>query len=109
MVMVSVVVLVALEVEVDNDHHHCGGIGLVRGGVKKWNNRTNMVGHPFFSKERNVFAFFCVLYKRMRCSLRSLRSLHSLHSLRSFTFFITLHSFWFHKSYKNDRISQKRT
>ena len=71
MVMVSVVVLVALEVEVDNDHHHCGEIGLVRGGVKKWNNRTNMVGHPFFSKERNVFAFFCVLYKRMRCSLRS--------------------------------------
>ena len=34
------------------------------------------VGHLFFSKERNVLAFFSVLYKRMR------------RSLRSFTFFI---------------------
>ena len=29
------------------------------------------VGHAFFSKERNVLAFFCVLYKRTRRSLRS--------------------------------------
>ena len=47
------------------------------------------------------FAFFYVLYKRTR------------RSLRSFTFFIKerkrmLCSFWFHKSYKNDWISQKR-
>ena len=34
------------------------------------------VRHPFFSKERNVLAFFYVLYKRM------------WRSLRSFTFFI---------------------
>ena len=37
------------------------------------------VGHPFFSKERNVLAFFSVLDKR---------TLRSLHSLRSFPFFI---------------------
>ena len=42
-----------------------------------------------------------VLYKRTRCSLRS------------FTFFIkehkrTLHSFWFHKSYKNDKSRKKK-
>ena len=30
------------------------------------------VGHAFFSKECNVLAFFCVLYKIMRHSLRSL-------------------------------------
>ena len=46
-------------------------------------------------------AFFYILYKRTQ------------RFLRSFTFFIkehkrTLHSFWFHKSYKNDRISQKK-
>ena len=29
------------------------------------------VGHPFFSKERNVLALFSFLYKRMRRSLRS--------------------------------------
>ena len=29
------------------------------------------VGHPFFSKERNVLGFFSILYKRMRRSLRS--------------------------------------
>ena len=34
------------------------------------------VGHAFFSKESNVLAFFCVLYKRMG------------HSVRSFAFFI---------------------
>ena len=34
------------------------------------------VGHPFFSKECNVLAFFCVIFKRTQ------------HSLRSFTFFI---------------------
>ena len=34
------------------------------------------VGQTFFSKERNVLAFFCVLYKR------------TFRSLRSFAFFI---------------------
>ena len=34
------------------------------------------VGQTSFSKERNILAFFCVLYKR------------TFHSLRSFTFFI---------------------
>ena len=34
------------------------------------------VGQTFFSKERNVLVFFCVLYKR------------TFPSLRSFTFFI---------------------
>ena len=29
------------------------------------------VGHPFFSKERNILAFFPVLYKRTEQSLRS--------------------------------------
>ena len=29
------------------------------------------VGHPFFSTERNILAFFYVLFKRTRCSLRS--------------------------------------
>ena len=29
------------------------------------------VGHALFSKECNVLAFFCVLYKRTRLSLRS--------------------------------------
>ena len=34
------------------------------------------VGHPFFSKERNILVFFCVLFKITK------------RSLRSFTFFI---------------------
>ena len=29
------------------------------------------VGHKFFSKERNILAFFCILYERMFRSLRS--------------------------------------
>ena len=29
------------------------------------------VGHAFFSKERNILEFFCVLYKRTQRSLRS--------------------------------------
>ena len=33
--------------------------------------RKNRVGHPFFSKERNILAIFSVLYKRMQRSLRS--------------------------------------
>ena len=40
----------------------------------RWASRR--VGQPFFSKERNILAFFCVLYERM------------LRSLSSFTFFI---------------------
>ena len=31
-----------------------------------WGGGVIVVGHPFFSKERNVLAFFYVLYKRMR-------------------------------------------
>ena len=33
-----------------------------------WQNR---VGYAFFSKERNILPFFCVLLKRTLCSLRS--------------------------------------
>ena len=57
----------------------------------------------FFIKENAVFfVFFYVLNKKMR------------RSLRSFTFFIkeckkTLCSFWFHKSYKNEKSRKKRT
>ena len=32
---------------------------------------TFRVGYPFFSKERNVLAFFSILYKRTECFLRS--------------------------------------
>ena len=78
------------------------------------------VGHPFFSKECNVlaiftkngtiFAFFSVLYKRTKRSLRYFTLFYVL--LRSFTFFIkerkrTLHSFWLHKSYKNCKSCKK--
>ena len=62
-------------------HGHVGGCGHDGGCshddgfvVKGW--PIGRVGHTFFSKERNVLAFFYVLYKRMR------------RSLRSFTFFI---------------------
>ena len=60
----------------------------------------------FFIKERSVF---CVLYIRMRHSLRSFMFYkRTQRSLRSFMFFIKerkreLRSFWFHKSYKNDK------
>ena len=64
---------------------------------------SGRVGHPFFSKERNVLAFFCVLYKRAERFLRSFaffikeRNFFAFfsvlykrmaHFLRSFTFFI---------------------
>ena len=77
-------------------------------------NTMFLCSFAFFIKERFVlcvllhslqknavfFAFFYILCKRTR------------RSLPSFTFFIkerrrTLCSFWFHKSYKNDQISQK--
>ena len=35
-------------------------------GSKFWEQKLR-VGHPFFSKERNVLAFFPVLYKRTEC------------------------------------------
>ena len=93
-------------------------------------------GLVFFSKERNVLMFFCVLYKKnaaffIKRTLPSLRSFtffikeccilcvlfvlykRTQHSLRSFMFFIKerkrmLHSFWFYKSYKNDKSRRKK-
>ena len=56
-------------------------------------NATFSRSFAFFSKERNILAFFCVLYKKNAAFfvffyLLSKRTLHSLRSLRSFTFFI---------------------
>ena len=47
-------------------------------------------GHPFFSKERNVLAFFSVLYKRTERFFVFFSVLYKRteHSLLSFTFFI---------------------
>ena len=54
---------------------------------------TFLRSFAFFSKECNVLAFFCVLYKKNAAFfaffyLLSKRTLRSLRSLRSFTFFI---------------------
>ena len=48
------------------------------------------VGHPFFSKECNVLAFFSILYKRTRPFFAFFSVLYKRmrRSLRSFTFFI---------------------
>ena len=88
-------------------------LGLGIGSFQK--NSTFLRSFSFFSKERNVLALFCVLYKRNETFFAFFYILYkrTWRSLRSFTFFIkerkrTLHSFWFHKSYKNDRISQKK-
>ena len=59
--------------------------------------QRSLQSFTFFIKEHSVL---CVLYKIMR------------RSLRSFTCFIkerkrTLRSFWFHKSYKNDKSRKK--
>ena len=35
----------------------------------------NIIGHPFFSKERNILAFFCILFKRTKLSHVLLRSI----------------------------------
>ena len=56
-------------------------------------NATFLCSFAFFSKERNVLAFFCILYKIMWPSLRSFAFFCVLykrmrHSLRSFAFFI---------------------
>ena len=42
---------------------------------KKINSGYGRVGQTFFSKERNVLAFFCILYKITRRSLGSFTSL----------------------------------
>ena len=92
---------------------------LIRAGLGKHSfqkNATFLRFFAFFSKERNVLPFFCVLYKKNAAFFAFFDILYkrTLHSLRSFTFFIkeckrTLHSFWFHKSYKNYKSCKKRT
>ena len=53
-------------------------------------NATFLPSFAFFSKERNVFAFFCILYKKNTAFFAFFYVLFKrmLHSLRSFTFFI---------------------
>ena len=46
------------------------------------------VGHPFFSKERNVLTFFCVLSKEQNVLAFAFFIKRTLHSLYFFTFFI---------------------
>ena len=84
--------------------------------------------YVLYKRTPTFFAFFCILNKRMWHSLFSfaffikqcgilcvfLRYLwKKWRSLRSFRFFIkergrSLHSFWFHKSYKNDKSCKKK-
>ena len=75
---------------------------------------NDRVGHPFFSKERNVLTLFGVLFKRTKYSLHSFTFFIKERGvlLHSFTFFTkehkrTLRSFWFHKSHKNDKSRKK--
>ena len=50
---------------------YCVCVHCIQGGVIFWDSSFSRVGHPFFSKERNILAFFPILYKRKESFLHS--------------------------------------
>ena len=92
---------------------------LIRAGLGKHSfqkNATFLRFFAFFSKERNVLPFFCVLYKKNAAFFAFFDILYkrTLHSLRSFTFLRKerkrMHrSFGCHKLPKTREKKRKRT